>query len=376
VTWGARRAAAVVAVSLVIATLGTAYAPARTTQSDPSPAFGAHFHAMWSDYTNAERLAVLDKLAASGLDWVAIDFGWSSLQPVDANSYAQWYVDRADFVVNAARARGMKVLMVFSRTPAWANGGRLVNVPPTDPADYGRAAFWVARHFQGRVAAWSVYNEPNHVNKDFWTGTPADYARLLRAAYPKFKVGDPNALVVAGNVVYNDDVWLRKMYAAGARGSFDVMGVHPYQGVSNDPPEAPDNGTKWRLTHVPAVHKLMCEYRNCDKPIWFTEFGWSSHPNDGDEHNWEWGVTQDQQGAYAVRAHALVEDRYPYVTNMIWYNERTRTTGKPQIDNYGLLNRADLSAKPVLVAIKGYLARLSSATAAVQALEPPLQREP
>ena len=354
-TWGTRRAAAVVAVSLVIATLATVHAPAQTTQPDSSPAFGVHFHAMWSDYTDAERLAVLDKLAASGLKWVAVDFGWSSLQPEDGDSYAEWYVDRADFVVNEARARGLKVLMVFSRTPAWANGGGDVNVPPRDPADYGRAAAWVAQHFQGRVDAWSVYNEPNHINKDFWTGTPADYARLLRAAYPQFKAGDPNTLVVAGNVVYNDDVWLRQMYAAGASGSFDVMGVHPYQGVSNDPPEAPDNGTKWRLTHVPAVHDLMCEYGDCDKPIWFTEFGWSSHPNDGDEGNWEWGVSKYTQAAYAVRAIALVKDRYPYVTNLFWYNERTRTTGTPQIDNYGLLNRDDLSAKPVLVALKRYL---------------------
>jgi hypothetical protein len=355
VTWGTRRAAAVVAVALVISTLSTLQAPAQTSPHDMPPAFGVHFHAMWSDYTDAERVAVLDKLAASGLEWVAVDFGWSSLQPVDRNSYAQWYIDRADFVVNEARARGMKVLMVFSRTPAWANGGGDVNVPPTDPADYGRAAAWVAEHFRGRVDAWSVYNEPNHINKDFWTGTPGDYARLLRSSYPQFKAGDPNALVVAGNVVYNDDVWLRQMYAAGASGSFDVMGVHPYQGVSNEPPEAPDNGTKWRLSHVPAVHDLMCEFGDCDKPIWFTEFGWSSHPNEGDEGNWEWGVSQYQQAAYAVRAVAFVKENYPYVTNMIWYNERTRTTGTPQIDNYGLLNRHDLSAKPVLLALQRYL---------------------
>jgi polysaccharide biosynthesis protein PslG len=355
VSWCARRIAAVVASALFITTLTTLPAPGQTTPPDPSPAFGVHFHAMWSDYTDAERLAVLDRMAAAGLKWVAVDFGWSSLQPVDGNSYAQWYVDRADFIVNEARARGLNVLMVFSRTPSWANGGGGVNVPPTNPADYGRAAYWVARHFQGRVGAWSVYNEPNHINKDFWTGTPADYARVLRAAYPQFKAGDPNALVVAGNVVYNDDVWLRQMYSAGAGGSFDVMGVHPYQGVSNEPPEAPDNGTKWRLTHVSAVHDLMCQYGDCDKPIWFTEFGWSSHPNEGDEGNWEWGVTEQEQAAYAVRAIALVKASYPYVTNMIWYNERTRTTGKPQIDNYGLLNRADLSEKPVLTALKGYL---------------------
>jgi hypothetical protein len=35
---------------------------------------------------------------------------------------------------------------------------------------------------------------------------------------------------------------------------------------------------------------------------------------------------------------------------MIWYNERNRTTGAPQLDNYGLLER-DLTPKPVYRAL-------------------------
>lgn len=367
-----RLAVAAVAATLTIP-LFPAVSSAQETLETPQPHVGLHFHAMWSDYTNTERLAVLDKIAASGMKWISVDFGWSSLQPTNGTTVAQWYVDRADFVVNEARARGLSVFMPFGRTPAWANGGQDVNVPPIDPQDYANAARWVTDHFRGRVAAWGVYNEPNLAGKSFWTGTVADYARLLKAAYPGFKAGDPDSLVVAANVVYNDDVWIRKMYEAGAAGSFDVMGVHPYQGISDEPPELPDNGTKWRLTHVPAVHDVMCDFGDCNKPIWFTEFGWSSHENTGTEGNWERGVTEEQQADYAVRAIELTKNNYPYVTNAFWYNDRTRTTGKPQLDNYGVLNRADLSAKPVYTALQNYIA--TGATAPLPAPTPPKKKK-
>ena len=144
------------------------------------PCVGVQFHAMWTDYTDAQRAAVLDKLDAAGTEWVRIDFGWSSLQPKGPNSYASWYIDRADWIVNQARARGIKVLMGLGRTPRWANGGRGVNVPPNNPADYGRVAHWLADHFKGRVSAWGVWNEPNH--SYFWKGAAREYEDLVKAS--------------------------------------------------------------------------------------------------------------------------------------------------------------------------------------------------
>jgi hypothetical protein len=336
------------AVAIVVATSWSA--GGGVAAAGRLPGFGSQFHAMWSDYTRAERLEVLDKLEAAGARWVRIDFGWSSLQPTGPREHREWYVDLADKVVDAARRRGIRVLMTLWRTPGWANGDAGENVPPDDPADYARAAKWIARHFRGRVAAWEVWNEPNLAGGGFWTGTPQDYAELLEASYGSFKAGDPRAKVVAGSVVYNDVDWLRAMYEAGAGGSFDVISTHPYQGVANEPPDAPDDGTKWRLSHVGAVHALMRSFGDGGKPIWFTEFGWSSHPNDGDEENWELGVSLRRQARYAVRAFRYVAGRFPYVPVMIWYNERNRTTGAPQLDNYGLLER-DLTPKPVYRAL-------------------------
>ncbi len=70
--------------------------------------------------------------------------------------------------------------------------------------------------------AWEVWNEPNLAGGHFWTGTAGDYATLLKASYSRFKAGDARAKVVAGSVVYNDDMWLGQMYAAGAKGYLEL----------------------------------------------------------------------------------------------------------------------------------------------------------
>ena len=146
------------------------------------PAMGVQFHGTWSNYSDAERIAVLDKLAEAGVGWVRIDMGWASFQENGAQSYSQWYVDLVDRLVNEAQARGIKVLGTLWATPSWANGGQGTAVPPSDDALFASFARWASNHFRGRVAAWEVWNEPN--SDSFFAGTPARYASLLKAAYP------------------------------------------------------------------------------------------------------------------------------------------------------------------------------------------------
>jgi hypothetical protein len=338
-------------------TLADPVSPPAVLQPSPSaggPAVGVQLHGMWNDYSDAQRLAVLDKIAAGHMRWVRIDMGWSSFQDRCRSCYNSWYMDRADFVVNAARQRGLQVLVTAWRTPGWANGGAGDLAPPANPADFGSFMAWLAGRFRGRVSAYEIWNEPD--SRDFFTGSVGQYAALVRAAYPAVKSGDPDARVVLGGPINNNTDWLRSVYQAGAGGSFDVMATHPNIGPADLPPETPDlrGDNIYLLTHVAAVHELMKVNGDGDKPIWFTELGWSSHPNTGDEPNWDRGVTPQQQADYAIRAIQLVRSRYPYVTNMILYNERNRATGDVQLDNYGILHR-DLSEKPVYTALRSYL---------------------
>jgi polysaccharide biosynthesis protein PslG len=283
---------------------------------------------------------------------VRIDVGWRALEPDRAGTIASWYLRLVEFTVDQARARGINVILTLWNSPAWANGGLDWNVPPTNPAEYGRIAGYLANYFRGRVAAWEIWNEPDLGG--FFTGSVSQYVGLLRAAYPTIKAADPSTKVLAGATEMNDTTYLASMYAAGAKGYFDVISTHPYMGPADAPPELPDDGNPWRIDHVRAVRALMVANGDGNKPIWFTEMGWSSHATAAGAPTWKRGVSEAQQADFAVRALKFVGANHPYVDVMIWYNERAKTTGDIHEDNYGLMTR-DLQPKPVYTAVDNLL---------------------
>ena len=312
---------------------------------------GAQFHCNWSQ-SDARRAEVAAKLGAAGLRTVRIDLGWSSLEP-RRRRISAWHARLADRCVNLARANGMEVLVTLLWTPGWANGGRGATVPPRRVSEFAWFARWAARHFRGRVSAWEIWNEPN--DDSFWRGSVRRYVRLLRAAYPAIKRGDRSARVVFGGVVHNDDRFLARAYAAGARGAFDVMATHPYQGLGDAAPETEDDGNDWwLLTHVPAVRDVMVRNGDGAKPIWFTEFGWSVHENRAGLPPWQRGVGPAEQAAYLTRALGLIGSRYSYVGRAFWYKDAARPDEDEVQAGYGLL-RADLTPRPAYTALKALL---------------------
>lgn len=318
--------------------------PASTTTAiGPPPALGVHFHALWNTYTGAERLQVLDKLESAGTGWIRVDLMWSYTE-ISPGFFNPGTVQGLNFILDEAAKRGLKVLVVTFGTPGWANGGQGPAVPPSDTGAFGRYAAQLGRMFGDRVAAWQVWNEPNW--HSFWTGSAAQYAALLREGYGAFKATSPNAAVVFGGLASNDVSWLRDAYAAGAAGAFDVMATHPYPSPSDAPPEADTT-----LARTAALRELMVASGDGDKPVWFTEFGWSSHANKGGEKPWERGVSDAQQAEYLVRAVAVVRSRFPFVRALFWYNERNRTDSTQVENNFGLLTQ-DLGEKPVYAAFK------------------------
>jgi polysaccharide biosynthesis protein PslG len=327
----------------------TTTAPSAST-STSALEIGINWHAGWASHSDATNRAIADKMAAAGVTWARIDLGWDTIFPDGPSPTGQWYVDKIDRAVDYANSKGIKILGIWYRTPGWANGGRGYNYPPTNVYDYARSAQWAASHWKGRIQAWEVWNEPDP-SQSFWEGSQDQYVALLKAGYPAFHQGDPNTIVVLGGPSSNDDVWLDGLYSRGGKGSFDVLATHPYQGKGDAPPEHPDDGHRWWFTHLPAVRNVMLRYGDGAKRIWFTEFGWSTHPNMGGEEPWQLGVTEQQQADYLLRAIKYTKTNYPYVTNMIWYQARDEQQFDIQSNHLGLL-REDLSNKPAYSALR------------------------
>jgi hypothetical protein len=308
-----------------------------------------NFHGMWASYTDAQRGQVLDSFAWAGVKSVRLDVAWAMMQPTNGTSYDAWGVGFIDRVIAMANARGIKPLVMFWTTPGWANGNAGDHTLPTNPADYARAAKYAATKWRGKVAGWEVWNEPN--SAAYMTGAdPVAYTRLLKAAYPAFKAGDPAAPVITGGTEYNDTAWLTRMYNAGAKGYFDAIATHPYMGVADADPATPDDGTMWTLNHAAAVHQLMVARGDGAKKLWFTEFGWSSHPTAPGAPNYQRGVTEAVQSAYLVKAAKLIRTM-PYVQAMYWYADHDENTGNIQYDNYGIFG-TNLGSKPVFTGLR------------------------
>lgn len=317
--------------------------------------FGAQFHAMWYSFTDAERVRLLDALAANGATLVRIDVSWRSLEPtegmLDKNE-----LSRLGSFLAMANSRGLSPLVMLWQTPRWVTGSADPRVPVTSAeglAALTSLASRLAVRFASTVDAWEVWNEPN--DDDFMRGTdPAIYAAMLKAAHAGFKAGDPASVVVFGGVSMVDDVWVRAALQAGAAGSYDVMGVHPYQAMADEPPEAPDEGNLWRLAHLPALLQAMHDVGDGDKPVWFTEFGWRTHVTLPTDANWRRGVSPATQADFLARTIALVRTAYPQVQRLYWYQDGSQPVD-PLEAQYNLVLE-DGTATAALEAVPGALA--------------------
>jgi len=330
-------------------------APGSARPAGDTTAVGVQFHGAWSDYSNRQRALVLDTLVAAGVGWVRIDAPWSELQPRRAGAWDAGVLGRLDASVEMAAARHLRVLVTMLSAPAWAGGGADGTTFPASPAAYEKAIGALAHRYAGRVAAWEVWNEPN--STDFAAGAdPVAYAGLLRAAYPTVKRSDRRALVVFGGTQYNDARFVERAYGGGAKGFFDVMATHPYPAPSDAAPSVAGGGSMYNLGAVRAVRAVMAEHGDGALPVWFTEIGWSTHANTGDEPGYERGVTPKQQAQRLLQTLVLVRSSVPGVDHVFWYAERDRRRGNAQIAHFGLLTTA-LRPKPAARALACYLGR-------------------
>jgi hypothetical protein len=235
-----------------------------------------------------------DRLAGSGADNVRAAIYWRQVQPAgptDADLTAP------DALVLAAAARGLGVLPVLQGTPDWAalNPGDPAS-PARDPADFaGLAATLVARYgpdgslwaehpevARHPVRAWQVWNEPNLTR--YWNLAPwaPSYVKLLKVAHAALKAADPGSRTILAGLPNESWKALRAIYAAGGRGSFDVVALHPYTG-------RPENVVRI----VKIVRRAMRRRGDARLPVWVTELSWPASightPRHGDFETTESG---------------------------------------------------------------------------------------
>lgn len=289
------------------------------------------FRSTWDDYDREESLNLL---AETGVRFVRFPINWGYIEK-EKSVYDE---ERMHFITTTVELMVEKGLtptpVVLGPTPDWAaapNPGCLPGqpAPPNNPQDFGEFMAWLVPKIP-QAPAWEVWNEPNLV--DFLcTGdpdphsAPEAYAQMLQAAYTAIKSFNADLLVVFAGLSGVDAEWLECAYASdsGIQGFFDVMAVHPYsQGLPPNIPDEPSqppfddchDSSRYIPRHITAVRQLMQQKGDGDKPMWATEFGWSTHPNYWWTPGWARGVTLQEQAEYIIMLLNMMQAEYPYVT--------------------------------------------------------------
>ena len=186
----------------------------------------------------------LQQLHDLGATSVVQVFSWSEIEP----TRGEFHWENTDWLLRAAEYYHLRVIARLDQAPRWAaNANGALDAPPTNLNDYGDFVAQVAARYRGRIAAYIIWNEPNLARE--WGNQPPDpaaYVALLKTASARLRAIDPNARIISAGLAPTNDqnatamddrAFLRGMYAAGARGTFDILGTHPYSFAN--PPDDP-----------------------------------------------------------------------------------------------------------------------------------------
>jgi hypothetical protein len=185
---------------------------------------------------------------------------------------------------------------------------------------------------------------------------------LLAAAARGIKRADPQALVISAGMAPNtgnqpgtiEDVdFLRALYAAGARGSFDVLGIHPYGGTSSPDGGDPSCGICFRRAE--RYRQVMIEAGDATTPAWVTELGYL-HTTGTALGPYEWlKVSPQQQATYLATAFKYAYSTWSWLGGIVVFNlDFSTVPWNPTTSGaywFSLLN-PDRSPRPAYTALR------------------------
>ncbi len=290
-----------------------------------------------------------------------------------------YHWEELDHLVAEAQKYGLKIMFSVARAPGFSRPEPVEeDGPPSDFSIFRDFMFALSNRYQGRVAAYELWNEPNL--KREWRGfdlSAEKFVELIKAGSSGVREGDPmrpsssavrprrRALMtksmrlmiacICGRCWRRawPTMWMRSARIRMARA------IRPTSG-----PRTPRMSDRVLATHpsfffldtIEDYHAILLEAK-IDLPIWITEFGWPSIDHFGkvDTTGWEYAreVTEADQAAYLLRSIALRRDRGWVGPLMIWNLNVAPLLGADRSESaYGLI-RPDGSLRPAYQQLRG-----------------------
>ena len=297
---------------------------------DPGMEYGIQSNAITGDPPYTIRLIQEFLL----LGWVKQQLRWGDFSP--APGQMDW--SGFDRVVDAASAKGLRVMFSIVTAPQWSHPSvEGAERPPDDLNAYAQFVGEVVDRYKGKVHAIEVWNEQN-IDAE-WTPkavSPERYVEMLKLAYQVIKSKDPNMIVISGALSptgffggcsadgCDDQPYLRRMTELGFLQYADCVGVHA-NGINFPPDKRHDEGyndpaARYRgpfdNPHPSwSFRSTLEDYYNItgrQKKLCVTEFGWASYEGLSSTAlaSYEYGLdnTAQEQADWDAQAFRLMRD--------------------------------------------------------------------
>jgi hypothetical protein len=235
--------------------------------------------------SKADNARWIPQMAAIGLHELRSPHtSWNNVEP----RQGQWTWEALDEQMAYLESNRMRCGGLLLGSVPWDKASK--GLPVDNLPAWSQYVSQVVKHLKGRVKYWEVWNEPpNFIGKD---QTPADYAKIVVAAYDAAKAANPDCLVgLAAKSVHVN--YLEQVIQAGAKDHFDYITLHPYEVLGT---VSGDAGTEaLYMNIVPVVRKMLAAQNPAKRnvPILFTEIG-----SDG-------GKDPERQASALVKAYTM-----------------------------------------------------------------------
>jgi len=265
----------------------------------------------------------LQALAQAGVRVLRVSFGWDDLEP-ERDRYDFSPVER---VLPVAEELGIRLIPYVCYTPSWlaAPGvpqNDIYRSVPSDVREFEQIMRLLAARYRGRLKTWELWNEPD--NKEYWLGTPGEYAQLLAAGARGVRAGDPNARVVLGGIAGHLEFLEELLTKHDSARAVDIVNLHSYAETWN--PEPIEAVT----SYLQRAAELVRQHGE-GEPLWLAEVGYSSFRRGEDVSHWvkarfDFEHTPQFQGAalWRILAQAVA---VPEVQLIAWYELRDLPAG-------------------------------------------------
>jgi len=246
-------------------------------------------------------------------------FLWHRVEPEKGKR--DW--SQMDQIVEMLGKAGIEPIMCVYGSPTWISGAtgkedQYWLYVPKDPArfeawltaykDFMREA---VRRYKGKVRKWELWNEENI--SDAWRPLAnfEQYVAFYNAIRDVIRSEDSGAQVALGglgNLTFVGEgsmpgyQFLQKLYEKGVFP--DIVAIHPYTKV------APDQFKQWdnNFDDISLIHRIMQSYGQTAKPLWITEWGWSSAE-----------IGEQRQAMYLKKSLEMLTTRFTYVSLAIYF---------------------------------------------------------